>query len=102
MITRIWHGRIPAAKAEAYRDYLVRTGVRDYRATRGNRGVQVLMRRDGEEIDVLVISTWESREAIRAFAGRDVERARYYPEDDEFLLEREPAVRHYDCVFTSG
>lgn len=41
MIARRWHGRVPAAKADAYYDYLLETGLRDYRSTPGNRGVLV-------------------------------------------------------------
>jgi hypothetical protein len=37
-------------------------------------------------------------DSIRAFAGDDVERARYYPEDEAFLLELEPHVTHYDVI----
>ena len=44
------------------------------------------------------MSLWESREAIRAFSGEDIERARYYPEDSAYLLELEPTVSHYDVA----
>ena len=47
------------------------------------------------------LTFWDSVEAIRAFAGPDYERARYYPEDDEYLLEREPGVTHYVVVVES-
>ncbi len=96
MIARLWHGRVPAAKAEAYRRYLEATGLEDYRSTPGNRGVTVLERVEGDEAHFLLVSYWESEEAIRAFAGDDVLRARYYPEDAEFLLEFEPRVTHYE------
>jgi hypothetical protein len=48
MIARIWHGITMAAKADAYLDYLNRTGVPDYQATPGNRGVYVLRRIEGD------------------------------------------------------
>ena len=98
MIARLWHGRVPTAKAAAYLDYLEASGLRDYRATPGNRGVTVLRRADGEVTHYLLITHWESWAAIAAFAGGPVEQARYYPQDDEFLLEREPTVVHYDVV----
>jgi heme-degrading monooxygenase HmoA len=72
--------------------------VPDYRATEGNRGVQVLRRDEGGRTHFLLVSLWESWDAIRAFAGDDPERARYYPEDEEFLLELEPRVTHYEVV----
>ena len=102
MIGRTWHGRVPAQKADAYYTYLQRTGLSDYVKTPGNRGVYVLRRNDGDVTHFLLLTFWDSLAAIRAFAGDDYERARYYPEDDEFLLEREPFVSHYDVLGTSG
>jgi heme-degrading monooxygenase HmoA len=98
MIARTWHGVVPAEKADAYYDYLLRTGIPDYRATPGNRGVQVLRRRAGGRAYFLLVTFWDSLDAIRAFAGDDAERARYYPEDDAFLLEKEPFVTHYEVL----
>jgi heme-degrading monooxygenase HmoA len=98
MIARIWHGVTPAAKSDEYLGYLKETGVPDYRATEGNRGVYVLRRIEGERAHFLTLSFWESIEAIKGFAGSDPERARYYPEDAEFLLDFEPTVSHYEVL----
>lgn len=100
MIARTWHGRVPAAQADAYHAYLLRTGLGDYASTPGNRGVQVLRRTEGEITHFLLITLWDSLDAIRAFAGPDYERARYYPEDDDYLLEKEPFVTHYEVLST--
>lgn len=98
MIARLWHGVVPEEKGDAYLEYLHRTGVPDYRATPGNRGVQVLRRAEGGRTHFLLVTLWESWDAIRAFAGDDPERARYYPEDAEYLLEMEPRVTHYEVA----
>ena len=98
MIARTWHGRVPAAKADAYHQYLLRTGVTDYADTPGNHGVHVLRRVEGEVAHFLLITYWDSVDAIKRFAGEDYERARYYPEDDDYLLEREPYVRHAEVL----
>jgi len=98
MIARIWHGRSAAEKADAYYDYLNRTGLPDYRSTAGNRGVLALRRIDGPQAHFLLITLWDSEAAIRAFAGPDIERARYYPEDQAYLLEFEPSVEHYEVL----
>lgn len=94
MVARTWHGRVPASKAEAYYAYLCRTGFPEYRGTPGNRGVLVQRRDDGDVVHFVLTSFWDSLEAVRQFAGDRLELARYYPEDDEFLLEREPTVAH--------
>jgi heme-degrading monooxygenase HmoA len=98
MIARIWRGRVPAAKADAYVEYLRRTGITDYGEVPGNMGVRLLRRTEGDVTEFLALSFWESTEAIRAFAGDDIETAVYYPEDDDFLLEREPTVAHYEVA----
>ena len=98
MIARVWRGRTPAAKADAYAALLERTGLSDYRATPGNRGVLALRRVQGDIAEFELISFWESFEAIRRFAGGDEENAFYYPEDDDFLLEKEPRVAHYEVL----
>jgi heme-degrading monooxygenase HmoA len=98
MIARTWHGRVPAGKADDYLAYLQRTGLRDYAATPGNRGVWVLRRMEGDVAHYVLTTFWDSWEAIRAFAGDTPERARYYPEDDQYLLEREPLVVHHDVL----
>lgn len=98
MIARTWHGRVPTAKADDYYDYLRRTGLADYAATPGNRGVTVLRRTEGAVTHFLLLTMWESIEAIKAFAGPAYERAQYYPEDDDYLLEREPFVSHYEVL----
>jgi len=98
MIARTWRGLTPAAKADEYLNYLERTGVKDTRATPGNKGVFVFRRVVGGEAEFLMMTLWESMEAIKKFAGDDPERAVYYPEDEQFLLELEPNVSHYDVL----
>ncbi len=102
MIARTWSGRVPAHRAEAYFAYLQETGIPDLEATPGNLGVYVLRRAEGDSACFTMISLWRSEEAIRAFAGADLERARYYPEDADFLLELEPRVRHHEILWQPG
>jgi len=96
MIARMWHGRTKASDAEAYLEYLFKSGIPAYRATAGNRGAWVLRRIEGDVAHFTTLSFWESHEAIKAFAGADSTAARYFPEDKKYLLEFEPAVTHYE------
>ena len=91
LIARIWHGVTDAARADEYADYLERTGARDCRATPGNRGVYVLRRIKQDRAEFTFMSLWR-------FAGEDYEKAHYYPEDRDFLLELEPFVDHYEVL----
>jgi heme-degrading monooxygenase HmoA len=100
MIARIWRGVTPADKADGYLDYLNATGLKEYRAIEGNRGVWVLRKIEDGQAEFTLISLWDSMDAIRKFAGDDVSRAVYYPEDDDYLLWREPNVDHYEVLQT--
>ena len=100
MIARMWRGVTPETKAGAYLEYLRQTGVRGCRETPGNRGVFVLRRRSDAKAEFLFLSLWESMGAVRAFAGPEVAKAVYYPEDAEYLLEMEPEVAHYEVLVT--
>ncbi|MGH9790832.1 MAG: antibiotic biosynthesis monooxygenase [Candidatus Acidiferrales bacterium] len=98
MIARKWHGVTPASKSEAYHQYMLKVGVSDLRATPGNRGVYMWRRIEGDRAHFEIISLWDSYDDIRRFAGRDVEKAVYYPEDKDFLLELGPHVTHYEVL----
>ena len=98
MIARLWHGRVPTEKAAAYRAFLNARAVPDYQSVPGNLGVYILERPEGEVTHFITLTFWESLDAIRAFAGEDVEKAKYYPEDKDFLLAFEPRVAHYEVV----
>ena len=82
-IARIWLGRTLAAKADEYQAYLDASGVSRIRATPGNLGVTVLRRNDGGKTEFLVMSLWESVDAIKKFAGEDYQKAVILPRDRE-------------------
>ena len=98
MIVRLWHGRVPTSKAAAYRAFLNGRAIPDYRSVPGNISVHVLERQEGDVTHFITLTFWDSLESIRAFAGDDLVKAKYYPEDAEFLLEYEPRVVHYEVV----
>jgi len=98
MIARIWHGVTRAADYDAYWSLLQRLAIPDYRRTPGNLGVRLFRRLEGERAHFLTLSYWASLDAVRAFAGDDVDVAKYYPEDREFLLEFEPTVQHFEVT----
>lgn len=98
MMARTWRGATRAEDADAYVEYLEKTGFSEYRETPGNRGVLGLRRVVGDKAEFLLVTLWESEEAIRRFAGEDIERAVFYPEDDRFLVERDEHVNHFEVV----
>jgi heme-degrading monooxygenase HmoA len=102
VIARTWRGATRAEDAETYAEYIRQTGLAEYAATPGNRGAFLLYRIDRDRAEVLTLSLWESLDAIRGFAGDDVERAVFYPEDDRYLVERDLVARHYVVAAATG
>jgi heme-degrading monooxygenase HmoA len=98
MLARLWRGATTAADADAYLDYLGQTGVAEYRATEGNMGVLTLRRVVDGRAEFLLVTLWKDEDAVRRFAGADVDRAVFYPEDDGFLVDRDDHVTHYEVV----
>ena len=98
MIVRIWHGRTPRNRADEYAAFLERRAIPDYRGIAGNLDVAILRRDEREVTHFLTVTRWNSEEAIRAFAGTEVLKAKYYPEDAGFLMEFEPEVQHFSVV----
>lgn len=102
MICRMWHGRTPRSKADAYARFLAERAIPDYRSVKGNVDVAILRADEGDVTHFLTVTHWESEDSIRAFAGEDLLKAKYYPEDSDFLLEFEPKVRHYVVTAAEG
>lgn len=99
MILRKWESRIRTSDEAEYVAYIERTGSADYAGTPGNLGYQILVRRNGDGTStVATLSWWRDIEAVKAFAGEDYEKARYYPEDDKYLVERAEEVDHYEVA----
>ena len=94
----MWHGRVLTSNAKAYREFTIARAIPDYQSVEGNISVHVLERTEGEITHFITLTFWKDLDSIRAFAGDDVEAAKYYPEDQEFLLEFEPRVVHYEVV----
>ena len=98
MIARIWKGRIKPENKDVYVAYVHDTGVANYRSTDGNRGSMITTRRTGDVTEIMVVSLWDSYDAIKKFAGEDFERAVYYPEDEKYLLDFPERSEHYDVA----
>jgi heme-degrading monooxygenase HmoA len=97
VIARTWRGWVRTEDRDAYVAYIERTGMAAYRQTSGNRGAHMLTRDLGDgRTEIVTLSFWDDREVIRGFAGEEIERAVFYPEDDRFLVDREVTVTHYE------
>lgn len=99
VVAREWKGRVAAARADEYYRYLL-DGVKKIGSIPGSLGAQLMRREEAGAVEFTVISYWESRKAIEAYAGRDIEKPHHLPRDREFLLELPTRVLHYDVIYT--
>ena len=103
MIARIWTGATRAVDADAYEEYMHEVALAGYANVAGNRAVLMLRRaRDDDRTEFTMITVWDELENVIAFAGPDPERAVFYPRDEQFLVERDLTVRHYDVYGDLG
>jgi len=98
MISRIWHGWTTRANADAY-EHLLReeifTGI-GARAISGYRGIQLLRRDLGDEVEFVTEMWFDSIESVRAFAGEDYDRAVVPPKAQALLKRYDARSVHYD------
>jgi heme-degrading monooxygenase HmoA len=95
MIVRIWTGWTEGAKAAEYEAYMHEVALSGYADIPGNSGVLMLRRDVSSRTEFTMISLWNSMEDIHSFAGDDPDTAVFYDRDEEFLVERDLAVRPY-------
>jgi heme-degrading monooxygenase HmoA len=100
-VVRVWTGATRAADAGEYEQYLLATGLAGYRDTPGNRAAYFTRRDQGELTEFCLITVWESMSAVRAFAGDQPDRAVFYPKDEQYLVDRDLTVAHYEVFAQS-
>ncbi|SDH84383.1 hypothetical protein [Pseudomonas panipatensis] len=100
MIVRVWNGKVLKDDAEAYQKYLMNTGVADCKNLAGNNGVQLLCRRDEHYAFFTVMTYWESIDHIKKYAGNDISQAKYYADDEKYLVDIDCTVNHYSVVYS--
>lgn len=98
MIARMWRGWTRSWDADAYAGHLRRTAIPQCRRAPGNVAAYLLRRGDGDSTEFAILTLWQSVDAIRAFAGEDMERAVPSPEDEKFLTGPPPAITHHEVI----
>ena len=98
-IMRLWHGEVAIEKADEYEKFMIERAAPDYGSVDGL--VKLYFQRNNEEktAHFLLVTLWDSIESVKKFAGDNPEIAKYYPEDDDFLLEKEEHVSMYEVFY---
>ena len=101
MIVRIWRGQATIENADAYYRHVTGTVFPALASIRGHRGAYLLRRETDGRVEFLVLTLWESMEAVRQFAGEDIETAVVEPEARAVLAEFDTFARHFEVVHNS-
>ncbi len=96
MIARIWQGTTKMEHFEAYTRFLITTAIPDYKKTDGFEKLTFLRKIEGGVGHFTLITYWQNLAVIKNFAGNEVEKAKYYPEDQGYLLNFEEKVNHFE------
>ena len=103
MILRVWKGWTQRDRADAYETYMREVALPGYADVAGNRAVYLTRRpAAGDRTEFGMVTVWDSMEAVKAFAGDNPDRAVFYDRDDEFLVERDWDVAHYEIFAATG
>jgi heme-degrading monooxygenase HmoA len=98
MISRQWRGLAKPDCSQAYADHLRGETFPAIRQLPGFLRASILRRTLREGVEYLVVTEWANLEAIRQFAGDDVERAVVPPAVREMMLEYDHVVGHYEII----
>lgn len=99
-IMRLWHGEVPIEKADDYEKFMVEKAAPDYSSISGLMNLYFQRRDEDTKSHFLLVTIWDSIESIKKFAGEEPEVAKYYLEDDDFLLEKETHTTMYDIFYS--
>ncbi len=98
-IMRLWHGEVSIEKADEYEKFMIEKAAPDYGSVDGLLKLYFQRRNENKTAHFLLVTIWDSLESIKGFAGAEPEIAKYYPEDDEFLLEKEKTSSMYEIFY---
>ena len=102
MIERMWSGRTNRDNAVKYADYFRRVVVPELASIDGYHGARLLEREVDGLIEVIVVTRWHSLDAIRAFAGDELDRAVVHEDAASLFADFDPKVRHFGVVAQDG
>jgi heme-degrading monooxygenase HmoA len=98
MILREWRGRASLDKPDAYPRHFRTNVAVELKSVPGFRGASVYRQDRPDRIDFLVLTRWDSMDAIRAFAGDDISRAVVEPGAVAALVDYDDRVQHYRLI----
>ena len=96
MIARIWKGKTKLEHIEEYTNFMKTRAIPDYSKVKGFIKLIFFKRADNNYAYFNFITFWEDMDVIKGFAGNDFDKAKYYPEDKNYLVDFPEKVAHYE------
>lgn len=98
-IMRLWHGEVAIEKADEYEKFMIERAAPDYSSVDGLLKLYFQRKDEGEKAHFLLVTLWDSIESVKKFSGDNPAIAKYYPEDDNYLLGKEKHVSIYNVFY---
>jgi heme-degrading monooxygenase HmoA len=98
-IMRLWHGEVEIEKADEYENFMIERAAPDYGSVDGLQKLYFQRKNEEKNVHFLLVTLWDSIESVKKFAGDNPEIAKYYPEDDDYLLRKEKHVSMYEVFY---
>jgi heme-degrading monooxygenase HmoA len=97
-ISRHWRGIAKPEEAEKYIHHLRNGTFPELAGIEGFIKASILRRPIGEGTEFLIVTTWQSIEAIRKFAGESASTAVVPPSVQAMMVEYDKEVAHYEII----
>lgn len=98
-IMRLWHGEVEIEKADEYENFMIERAAPNYGSVDGLQKLYFQRKNEEKNVHFLLVTLWDSIESVKKFAGDNPEIAKYYPEDDDYLLRKEKHVSMYEVFY---
>jgi heme-degrading monooxygenase HmoA len=99
MIVRTWRGRASKINSDKYLRHFQSNVFPELERIEGFQNAHVMQRGDGDLVEILVMTMWNSMDDVRRFAGDDPTQAVVEPEARKVLTDYDATVKHYGLVF---
>jgi hypothetical protein len=97
-VARVWRGVARADAASAYVEHLHSATFPKLRGLAGYRRAWSMRREIAQGVEFLVVTTWDSMEAVERFAGPTPDLAVVPPEARALLVEFDEHARHFELI----
>ena len=98
MIARVWSAQMASEHAPAYAEHLKNHVMPALTRVEGYAGILYLERLLPDGVEVVVTTFWHSLDAVRHFAGADLEDAKVADEAAALLTQFDRRVRHFEVI----